>query len=144
MSRGDGIFREFLLKLKQRGCLSEIDEAVSPNYEISSILDGAGTRPIFFRKVKGFDGSVVGNLYSNNDLLASALGVRAEKLHERIASAINAPLESSCVAYDSKNWKINTEPDLRKIPILKHYKGDSGPYLTASIVAIKSKRNYIN
>ena len=141
MSRGDGIFREFLLKLKQRGYLSEIDEAVSPNYEISSILDGAGTRPIFFRKVKGFDGSVVGNLYSNNDLLASALGVRAEKLHERIASAINAPLESSCVAYDSKNWKINTEPDLRKIPILKHYKGDSGPYLTASIVAIKSKRN---
>jgi UbiD family decarboxylase len=128
--------REYLRVLEERALLLKYRKPVSPKFEIASVLRKREGRPILFEKVKGYSIPVVGNLYSSQDLLALALGVKKEELREALLHAILNPKEPSVektVEYEE------VEPNLLKFPILTHARCDGGPYLTASIVIASHK-----
>jgi len=133
--------RKFLQKLEKRGLLLKYREPASTKFEIASILRRNEGKPVLFQNVKGFSMPVVGNLYSSRELLAMAFGVRREKLGDLVLQAIEHPREPQ--VQKMKGYK-ELDPDLSKLPILRHYRCEGGPYLTASIVVASHKRLGMN
>ena len=66
-------FRGFLDKLREEGKLREINDPLSPVYEISAIV---GKEPTLFTNVNGR--KVVMNVLGSRQLLADALDVRTD------------------------------------------------------------------
>jgi UbiD family decarboxylase len=119
--------RGFLEILRGKGKLKEINEPLSPIYEVSSMV---GNNPTLFTDVNG--SKVVMNILASRDLLAEALGVAPEKIIEHLSSC---PLEGDVKLVEGSPTKeIIEKPDLYKLPILTHFEGDGAPYITAGVV----------
>lgn len=102
-------------------------------------LDG---NAIFFENVKESRYPVIANICSTRDLLAISLGIRKEDFIDKIAHAIEYPVEPDVVKLTDEYKEI--EPDLTELPILTHYKEDGGPYLTSAIVVANDSELGLN
>ncbi|HMB44209.1 MAG TPA: UbiD family decarboxylase domain-containing protein, partial [Candidatus Methanoperedens sp.] len=120
-------FRGFLEILKEKGKLTEINEPLSPVYEVSSMV---GNEPTLFTDVN--NSKVVMNILASRDLLAEALGVAPEKIIEHLSSC--PPEGEVKLVKDSPTKEVVEKPDLYKLPILTHFEGDGAPYITAGVV----------
>ncbi|MCX8171716.1 MAG: UbiD family decarboxylase [Candidatus Bathyarchaeota archaeon] len=133
-------FREFLKYMEDLKEVIHIEEKVSPIFEISAImknLPSANPPIIFFNNVEGYgDASIVGNVCATRKRICASLGITEDRLYSEIIDAINNP-EKPQITYDSPVKEVK-EPGLSKIPILKHYERDAGPYITSAIVSAKS------
>ncbi|MBU4077576.1 MAG: UbiD family decarboxylase, partial [Euryarchaeota archaeon] len=67
--------RGFLDKLKEEGKLREVNESLSPVYEVSASV---GKEPTLFTNVNG--SRVVMNVLGSRQLLADALGVSPDEI----------------------------------------------------------------
>jgi len=129
--------REYMEKLRAEGALLEVKKKVSTRFEIAALLHSAQNRTLHFTNVSGYRGTVVGNLCPNRKRLASALNIPEDHLLEAISKAQREPKDVKIAGYDHRNWDSNTEPDLSKLPILTHYEGDKGPYITIGMVSAR-------
>ncbi len=130
--------RSFLKAMEKRGEVVHVKDKVSPVFEISAIMRHIpGSPVIFFDKVEGYDVRVVGNVCATRERLCLALETEPENLHRKIIEAMNKP-ETPKIVSDSPVKEVVEEPDLSKIPILKHFKRDAGPYITSAIVSARS------
>src|SRR5665811_1577692 len=100
-------FRGFLEILKEKGKLKEINEPLSPVYEVSSMV---GNEPTLFTDVNG--SKVVMNILASRDLLAAALGVAPDKIIEHLSSC--PPEGEVKLVRDSHAMEVVDEPDLYK------------------------------
>src|SRR5659263_306889 len=103
--------RGFLEILRDKGKLKEINEPLSPVYEVSSIV---GNDPTLFTDVNG--SKVVMNILASRDLLAEALGVTPEKIIEHLSSC--PPEGEVKVVKDSPTLEVEEKPDLYNSPSL--------------------------
>ncbi|OKY79154.1 MAG: 3-polyprenyl-4-hydroxybenzoate decarboxylase UbiD [Candidatus Methanohalarchaeum thermophilum] len=116
-----------------------IKNEVSTEYEIAA-LSKKTKKALVFEDVKGFDKKVVTNLASTRKKVAKAIGCKVKEIPSKIQNGIEDPKEINEV-----KGKIDTsKPDLNKIPILKHYKRDAGPYITSGIVVAEDKEGERN
>ena len=120
-------FRGFLEILRRKGKLKEINEPLSPVYEVSSMV---GNEPTLFTNVKG--SKVVMNILASRESLAEALGVAPEKIIEHLSSC--PPEGEVKLVKDSPTKEVVEKPDLYKLPILTHFEDDGAPYITAGVV----------
>ena len=78
--------REFIDHLEKSKELVRIDEEMSPEFEIPGVmkyLDKTLEKPaVFFKKVKGYDVPIVGNLLGSRKRLAMAMGTEEESISE--------------------------------------------------------------
>jgi len=146
MTDGSGIgeghddLKGFLDDLRQANDLVEIEEEMSPRFEIGAILWELGEREgpaALFNRVAGFPGKiVVGNLMGHRRRLAKALGVQEaeltaaylERKTRRVAPVRleEAPVKQVHVAVD--------DVDLLKIlPALIYHERDTSSYLTCAV-----------
>jgi len=135
--------RSFLETVEKRGEVVHVKDKVSPVFEISAIMRHIPDfLVIFFDKVEGYDVRVVGNVCATRERLCLALETEPESLHRKIIEAMNKP-ETPKIVSDSPVKEVVEEPDLSKIPILKHFKRDAGPYITSAIVSARSPNGTI-
>jgi len=120
-------FRGFLEILKEKGKLKEINEPLSPVYEVSSMV---GNEPTLFTDVNG--SKVVMNILASRASLAEALGIAPEKIIEHLSSC--PPEGEVKLVKNSPTKEVVEKPDLYKLPILTHFEGDGAPYITAGVV----------
>ncbi|UEC42401.1 MAG: 3-polyprenyl-4-hydroxybenzoate carboxy-lyase [Methanothrix sp.] len=122
-------FRGFLHDLQEAGLLLEVDRPVSPVLEASALSVGAG--PILFNNVDGKKCCM--NVLGTRDLLARALSTSKEEMARDLAGI---DLEGGWIReVDSSPFmEVVSDPDLTALPILTHFRGDGGPYITAGIV----------
>ncbi|MCX6672856.1 MAG: UbiD family decarboxylase [Methanothrix sp.] len=121
-------FRGFLADLEKDGLLKEVHESVSPVLEVSECAWGKG--PILFDNVDGHKCCL--NIMGTRRLLARALGIAPKDMVTHLAG----------IGYDGSVREVNSSPfmecvgmpDLSKLPILTHFKGDGGPYITSAVV----------
>ncbi len=121
-------FRGFLANLKKDGLLKEVHESVSPVLEVTDRAWGKG--PILFDNVDGHKCCL--NILGTRRLLARALGISAQDMVSHLAG----------IGYEGPVREVNSSPfmecvstpDLSRLPILTHFKGDGGPYITSAIV----------
>ena len=129
--------RDFLASCREEGDFLSISEELSTEYEISAVMKALDGGPLLcFEKVRGHEGfKVIANLCNRRRLL-KALGVKdMVSAYRKLVEAKEKPSEPKVVS--SGPWE-EVEPDLRKLPVLKHYEGDAGPYITSAVVSARS------
>lgn len=129
--------RAYLDGLREKGVLVEVRESVSVKYEVASIMNRAQHAPMLFRKVRGYEAEVAGNLCTTKARLAEVLKVPEGELYNSIRKAMEDPLPVKRRPYEPDHWDLNPDVDLRKLPILTHYRGEAGPCITAGVVAAR-------
>jgi len=129
--------RTFLKRVEDNGDLMRIGEELSPEYEISAALKrfDAG-KVLLFENVKGHTHSVVGGVCGTRQRIMDALGVGPDQLYPRLLEATRSP--KKCRIGDGPVKEVVEEGNLRKLPILTHFDGDPGPYITSGIVYARS------
>ncbi len=130
--------REALKTVEDAGEVVHVEDEVSPIFEISSIMNSIPDSPVvFFDNVKGCDVRVVGNICATRERLCLALETTVDHLYEKIIEAMSRP-EAPKIVGDSPVKEVVEEPRLSRIPILKHFERDAGPYITSAIISARS------
>lgn len=121
-------FRGFLEGLFQSGMMTEVLEPVSPIYDASARASDAG--PIFFHNLSGHKCCM--NILGTRKLLGRALGVDPEEMVRYLSEVkFDGPVK---VVDSSPFQEVVSKPDLSRLPILSHFPGDGGPYITSGVV----------
>jgi UbiD family decarboxylase len=130
--------RSFLKQLEEKDDLIKIKEPLSTKLEIAAALQrfDAG-KVLLFEKVKGYDEKVVGGVCGTRDRILQGLGINAKDLYPRLQQAIKNPTRCEVVEKGPVTEVIE-EGDLTKIPVLTHFNGDPGPFITSGILYAKS------
>jgi UbiD family decarboxylase len=108
-----------------------IDRHVPTDIEPTRILMEDQRRPVIFRDLNG--ARAAGNLWSDRERVAQALGMKKEKLTEGMVNALSNPRKPHVVK--EAEWRDNVSDnfDLRKLPLPKYYPKDGGRYVTAGV-----------
>ena len=122
-------FRGFLDELGGAGLIEEIDRPISPVLEAAALSWHEG--PLFFHHLDGHRCAM--NVLGSRDLLARALGMEKSDMVQRLGR-IRIEDGQTREVDSSPFFEVISEPDLSRMPILTHFKGDGGPYITAGIV----------
>jgi 2,5-furandicarboxylate decarboxylase 1 len=137
---GYGDLDGFLDALKEDDDLVEIEEAVSPRFEIGAILRELGERDgpaALFRRIAGFPEKViVGNVLGHRRRLARALGVPETELTETyLQRKKQRILPVPTTEAPSKEVHVRGEDVdlLSMLPALIHHEKDTSPYLTCAV-----------
>ena len=138
--------RDFIKVLRKEGELLSLSKPFDPKYEISAIISELGKRKapaVLFRKAKGFEISVIGNLFGTVRRLALALGIEEDRLIEDVIPRLENRITPVLVSDNpAEQVRVPTgKLDLLKIlPALTHYSKDSGPYITSGISSARDPK----
>ena len=120
--------RRFIERMRREGLVTEVSGPCSADMEVAR--KAAPTDNVLLFKDVGGRG-VVMNVTANRKALAIALGMDEKEIVQKLSEA----------TYEGKVTEDGTltmeKPDLSKIPVLKHFPGDAGKYITAGIVFAK-------
>ena len=139
--------RDFIKVLRKEGELLSLSKPFDPKYEISTIISELGKRKapaVLFRKAKGFEISVIGNLFGTVRRLALALGLEEDRLLEDVIPRLENRIPPALISEDpSEAVRIPAgKLDLLKVlPALTHYSKDSGPYITSGISSARDPKS---
>ena len=129
--------RRFIDRLEERDEVVHISERLSPRFEISAVLkEFDGGKAIVFEDVEGYEARVVAGFSGTRGRILDALGVEAEDLYGHLLDAVRNP--TPCKVGDGPVKEVVETPSLGDLPILTHFEGDPGPYITSGIVYAKS------
>jgi UbiD family decarboxylase len=120
-----GGMRGFIDQMRECGEVIEYEDPVASDYEASRLAHGTD-RLLMFHNLEGSRG--VMNVTATRKALSLALSIPEKEMVRRLSAA-----EYQGSVIREGNLPMST-PDLRKIPILKHFPGDAGKYITAGIV----------
>ena len=129
--------RNFLSTLKQNDALIHIKKEVTVTNEIADIIYSLNENPILFENIKGYDFPICAGITSNRDIIAKGLGTTKDNLLLKLVDALRNPKKPEIVTNAPCQEEIINEPDISKLPLLYHLKGDGGRYATATVATIK-------
>ncbi len=130
--------RSFLKDLEDRGDLTRVTRSVRPRLEASGILralDDAEGPAVLFERLRGYEVSAVGNLFSARRRVGWALGTEGDfrdfvkerlKRRRKPRKARNAPVRE---VVRRKGIDLS-----ERIPLLTYHERDSGPYMTCGVL----------
>ncbi len=131
--------RESITQARTAGHLVEVESSTDPHLDMARVIYRHDGRPILFQNVSGYPGwRVLAGIASAREYFAMALGVPAEELIHRLAAALDpSGLNQPQVITEAACQEV-VEPDvdLTRLPILRHFPFDGGPYVTAGIVVV--------
>ena len=129
--------RNFLSKLEDEGKLVRIKKEVSVNYEIADVIYSLNEKPVIFDNVKDYDIPVFAGITADRDIISEGIGTTKDKLLLKLVDALKNPIEPEMVDKAPCQEVIDKEPDIKKLPLLFHLKGDGGRYGTATVATMK-------
>jgi len=130
-------FRSFIAKLEKENKLIKINKKVSTEFEIANILAALDGKVVFFNDVKDSNFSVVGNVVSTRDLIASALEIEKEQILQKLSFAIDNLKEPEIIDEAPCQEVIEKDVDLNLLPILRYMTKDGGKYIASAVCIIK-------
>jgi len=130
--------RSFLAEMEKKNQLVEIDEEVSPHFEISGFMKEFDGGPVlYFDNVKGSRTKVVAGVCGTRQRLCWSLGVSPEALYQKVIEAWRNPTPPKVVRGGPVN-EVVERARLSKMPILTHFERDAGAYITSSVISARS------
>lgn len=131
--------RQYLEALRARGELWEVDGFLSPRYEVSALIDAAqeaGRGAVMvYPSGDAPPVRIAGNLLPSREAFALCLGVGAEEaipvFAQRMKEALPPRLSRKAPVAEVKETVIDLGAIL---PVLTHYAGDSGPFITTGMI----------
>jgi 2,5-furandicarboxylate decarboxylase 1 len=131
--------KEFLSSLQAKGLLTKVTQSISPNLEIASVLHSFQEGALLFENVEGSTLRLAGNLYARRGNLEAGLGIERGTLTRSVEDSLRNPaqIKGKLSDFGKAQWDYVGEADLSKLPILKHFPGEAGFYISAGIVAAR-------
>ncbi len=90
-------------------------------------LDGG--KALAFENVEGHETRIVSGVCGTRERILEALGVGSEVLYRHLLDAVRNP--TPCQLGDGPVKQIVDIPKLSDFPVLTHFEGDPGPYITS-------------
>jgi UbiD family decarboxylase len=112
-----------------------VEEAVDPDLEIAGILYENPEKTVLFPTVKGSRFRCVGNLITSRERLCEAIGTDRDRYLTHISRVLNDPLET--VTVERGLFQEEQAAGLGELPLLRHFPGDGGKYITSGIVVVE-------
>ena len=160
--------QSFITELEKRGELLRIKESVSSDLEVTEIADRmvkGGGPALLFENVAGKDFPLVIGLYGTRERMALALGAQSlDAIGERIRDLTEVKLGGGLLGLASNLPKLKElaslppkrvrsgpvqevvwrgdEVDLTKLPVLKCWPQDGGPFVTLPLVISKDPETF--
>jgi UbiD family decarboxylase len=129
--------RDIIQQARTDGVLVEIDTPVDVNLEIARQILQHDGHPVLFTSITGYPGwRVISGVASDRHYYAQALGVRVEQLIHTLAAALDNPVAPSVVSDAPCQEVVETDVDLARLPILRHFPSDGGHYITAGLLIL--------
>jgi UbiD family decarboxylase len=122
------------------GAVRHISETVSTDYDVTAVaveLERSGETPVlWFDHVAGYPFPIVANLFASRSRFARALGVETAELARHWGSLGDNRIPPCLTAQGPVQDVVLTggEARLDRLPILRHFAEDAGPYITNAIV----------
>ena len=136
--------RDYLSRLEKSGCLIRIDEELDPKFEVSAVLrlleEKQDQDPaVLFKKIKGYNIPVAGNLFSSEKKIAIALGVEEGVLWDEYQKRLRSPLPPVLVDKGPVQEVVIKEGiDIQKVlPVLTYHERDVSPYITQGVTFLR-------
>jgi 2,5-furandicarboxylate decarboxylase 1 len=125
--------RNYLADLEAQGWLTVARQPISKVYEIAGALKQLEPRPARFERVIESDFRVAGNLFCTKAAFAEYLGIKTSQIIPTLIDAIDHP--SACEEVPSAPCQdlVSYEPDLDRLPIMRHCEKDGGNYISSGI-----------
>ncbi|NLE76113.1 MAG: UbiD family decarboxylase [Chloroflexi bacterium] len=127
--------RDLWQRLAAQGQTLAVDEPLSPVYGVAERLLAHAERPTRFAQVAGSPFAVVGGLCSRREWMALGLGVAPADLTSTLEQALARPTPPPRWESGPCQEVVQEPADLETLPILTHFPGDPGPYITAGVLA---------
>ncbi|MBI4345017.1 MAG: UbiD family decarboxylase, partial [Euryarchaeota archaeon] len=115
-----------------------VEEEVSQDFEAARVLQANRGRTVLFRRIRGRTMPVVGNICPTRERLCSALGTTREGYLGHVAAALEGPVEPVITESEGPCQEV-TLGSLDDLPILRHFEGDGGRYITSGIVVARDE-----
>jgi UbiD family decarboxylase len=128
--------RRFLAWAEAEGHLAMIDRPVDPYLEMARWIHARQEQPALFANPQRPGWQVAAGVCSRREHFAWALGTDVTGIVPRLIEALRRPAPPVCIAEAPCQEVINHTPNLDRLPILKHLRGDGGPYVTAAVAII--------
>ena len=127
--------RDLIARARAGGHLVEIDLPTDPNLEMARVILRYDGRPVLFNAVSDYPGwRVLAGLASAREYFALALGVPVGELIHALVAALEQPAAPEIVTEAPCQEVVEHDVDLGRLPILRHFPFDGGPYITAGIL----------
>ncbi|WP_176086860.1 UbiD family decarboxylase [Martelella sp. HB161492] len=134
-SNSDQSCRSLLSQLRVRSELVVIDEPVDTRFEISALLSLADSRAaVLVNAVTGYDMPVFGNLLSNRDRIALALGIPVDRIQQTLVDAISRPVAPVLVRQAPVQQHLVETDIFARLPVPTFFEHETGPYITAGMI----------
>jgi 2,5-furandicarboxylate decarboxylase 1 len=134
--------RAYLAELEARGLLKAIAQPVDPRFEISAWLCHAGSHALRFDRVTGSEMRVFANLLPSRERIALGLGVSPAALQRKLVEAIGAAADPVVVNRAPCQEVVLDKPDWSMLPVPTFFEHETGPYITAGVIAARSNLSY--
>ncbi|HJX39029.1 MAG TPA: UbiD family decarboxylase [Anaerolineae bacterium] len=120
--------------------LHYVDRVVDPRFELGAVLSLRKDGPTqFFRRVKGYDMPVVGNVLNTREKIARGLGVELHALQDACIDALDQGIEPLFVPEGPVQEVVHQQrvdiPSL--LPVPTWFEREGGAYITAGVVIAK-------
>ena len=132
--------RSTLRDWERTGDLHYVGRVVDPRFELGAVLSLRKDGPTqFFRRVKGHDMPVVGNVLSTRDKIARGLGVELPALQDACLDALEHGVQPSVLPEGPVQEVVHEDrvdiPSL--LPVPTWFEREGGPYITAGVIIAK-------
>jgi len=130
--------REFLNQMETEKEVLHVKDEVSTHFETSFIMKAFDNQgPILlFEKPKEYETEVVANVCGTQRRICAALNVDQNGLYRKLSESWRSPKNPRIG--DGAVKEVTERTELSKIPVLTHFEGDAGPYITSAVVYAKS------
>jgi UbiD family decarboxylase len=134
-------FRSHLQSISSRGELRRIEQPISPQFEIAGLLKKLEPSPLLCTHVAGSAYHVAGNLFCTKAAFAAYFGLAPSQVIPALTRAIAAPRPCQRVTAAPCQEVIELQPDLDRLPILRHCEKDGGNYISAGVCLARHPRH---
>jgi 2,5-furandicarboxylate decarboxylase 1 len=129
--------RSYLQRLSERRSLTVVEAPISKYYEIAGVLKQLEPQPVLFKQVRESGFQAAGNLFCSKAVFADYFGVTAKDLIPFLSEAIDRRSPPQVVESAPCQEVVDLNPDLDQLPILRHFAGDGGNYISSGVFAVR-------
>ena len=127
-------FRSYIKRLEENGNLTRITEPISVEYEASGVLKALEPRAVMFEEVRGSSFRVAGNIFPTKAAFADYFGYEINEIIPALSQAVEDRTSPRLVSDAVSQEVVIGTPNLDQLPILRHFAGDGGRYITSGVV----------
>jgi len=132
--------REFLSRMEREREVLHVKDELATRFQVSYVVkkfDCEGP-VLFFDRVRGFETRIAANVSGTRGRICKALKVKQGSLYSRLIDVWRCPMKPKTSRDSAVKEHVQRQVDLSKIPVLTHFEGDAGPYITSGVVHARS------